>query len=139
MIEPWAARSADGAPDLFCERCGSPAGPDGGLQRVGLSTCQACGIHACPRCWARSVGACPACGVSIATTRVLRSLPDSPAPPPARTPAGARPRPRRARRAPAVVAAAGLLAVLAIAFASILAGTTSPAGRVAGIVGTPGA
>ncbi len=42
---------------------------------MGLTTCRACGIHACQRCWARSVGWCPACGVSMVATPLLRTLP----------------------------------------------------------------
>lgn len=140
MIEPWAAASADGAPDRFCERCGSPARPDGAVLRVGLTTCKACGIHACQRCWARSVGGCPACGIATEATSVLRSLrgtdraatvaPAPLVPPPART---------RVPRAPAVATIATLLALGATAFALMPRGVAPPLGGVAGISGTPGA
>ena len=139
MIEPWAAASADGAPDRFCERCGSPARPDGALLRVGLTTCKACGIHACQRCWARSVGACPACGVATEATSVLRSLRGTDraatvavaplARPPART---------NAPRA-AVAAIATLLALGATAFAFMPRGAAPLAGGVAGVAGMPAA
>lgn len=139
MIEPWAAASADGAPDLFCERCGSPARPDGALLRVGLTTCRACGIHACQRCWARSVGACPACGVTIEATSMLRSLRGTDR---AATVSPAPPAPRSSRthspRAATLTAVAILLAVGATAFAFIPR-PVPPVGGVAGIASTPGA
>ena len=140
MIEPWAAVSADGASDRFCERCGSPARPDGALRRVGLTTCKACGIHACERCWARSVGACPACGVAIAATSVLRSLRETGrvAAVPSAPPAGL-PTPTRTPRKAAGAAVAILLALGATAFAFVLRPAAPPAGQVAGIAGTPGA
>jgi len=139
MIEPWAAASADGAPDRFCERCGSPARPDGAVLRVGLTTCKACGIHACQRCWARSVGACPACGVATEATSVLRSLRGTDraatvaaaplAMPLART---------HAPRAATVAAVAILLALGATAFAFMPRPGAPPAGGVAGIADIPG-
>ena len=69
------ASSADRTDDRFCERCGNQADPATTLSRLGLTTCRSCGLHACQRCWARSVGWCPACGVSMVATPLLRSLP----------------------------------------------------------------
>ena len=69
------ASSADRTDDRFCERCGNQADPATTLSRVGLTTCRACGLHACQRCWARSVGWCPACGVSMVAMPLQRSLP----------------------------------------------------------------
>ena len=75
MTRDRATPPAGRVDDQYCERCGSPAGPVANLSRMGLTTCRACGIHACQRCWARSVGWCPACGVSMVATPLVRSLP----------------------------------------------------------------
>ena len=140
MIEPWAAASADGAPDRFCERCGSPARPDGGLLRLGLTTCKACGIHACQRCWARSVGACPACGVPTEATATLRSLRGTDRA--ATVSAAASPPPPSRSTAPRVAVAAAVAIALALgatALAFMPRPQGPPLGGVAGITGTPSA
>ncbi len=150
MIGPWSATAADGANYRFCERCGGPARPEGSIDRGGLRTCGACGIHACVRCWARSAGTCPACGVAVAGTSVVhtvgpatRTRPPAPPPAPARAPErapqvltpGRRRRPRRL----GVVAAAAAAASIGIAVAgSFLGQSIRPSGGVAGVVGTPG-
>ena len=112
---------------------------------MGLTTCRACGLHACQRCWARSVGWCPACGVSMVATPLLRSLPTeqrrdgvagaSPAAAAASTLGG-----RSGRgRLPAFAAAGAAFVVAATAFAFVSGVPLGPTGGVAGATGTPGA
>jgi len=147
MTRLRAASSADRTNDRFCERCGNQADPATTLSRVGLTTCRVCGLHACQRCWARSVGWCPACGASMVATPLLRSLPaaqrrDGAARPvPAAVlPPGSQPHPRRARSRLPVLAAAGAAAVVAAtAFAFVFGVPIGPTGGVAGVTGTPGA
>lgn len=138
MIEPWAASSADRADDRFCERCGSPARPAANLRRRGLSTCRACGIHACLRCWARSAGSCPACGVSIAAASPLRPMPVGRVESPKDAAPIASRRLLRVHGRLAAAGAVGMLVVTAIAFPAGLRVPTGPSGQVAGIVGIPG-
>ena len=127
MIETSSA--ADRMDEQFCENCGSPAGPQLSLTRTGLVTCPACGIHACKRCWARSVGFCPACIASISTA------PSAEVPP---VPAASTPGPRSARRPLLALAAAGGAFVLAATvFAFGFVTPPGPTGGVAGITGTP--
>jgi len=122
MIHPRAASSADRVDDRFCERCGNPAGPMTTLTRAGLTTCRACGIHVCARCWARSAGSCPACGVSIAATPLAVATPGH----------------RSARgRAPALAAAGGALLLTATVFAFAFVAPLRPTAGVAGATGTP--
>ena len=127
VIETSSA--ADRMDEQFCENCGSPAGPQLSLTRTGLVTCPACGIHACKRCWARSVGFCPACIASISTA------PSAEEPP---VPAASTPGPRSARRPLLALAAAGGAFVLAATvFAFGFVTPPGPTGGVAGITGTP--
>jgi len=134
MIYSGAALSADRMDDRFCELCGNPAGPHATLTRAGLSTCRDCGIHACQRCWARSVGYCPACRVSIAATGIGGSMPRAPEVPVA----AATPGQRSSRgRLAALAAAGGALVLTASAFAFMFAAQLRPTGGVAGATGTP--
>jgi len=148
MTYPRAASLADRMADRFCERCGAPAGPQTTLTRSGLTTCRACGIHACMRCWTRSGRSCPACGVSIAASLVLGSLPTeqpraagsagAALPTPASAVATPGHRPARSRlRAP--VAAGSVLALTATVFVFVFGAALQPSGGVAGVTGTPGA
>ena len=154
MIHRRAASSADRMDDRFCERCGNLADPQTTLTRTGLTSCQACGIHACQQCWARSAGWCPGCGVSIAAAPLLRYLPNerqraagsasatvaAPPAPPAPASAAAPPGNRSAGgRLPAIAAAGGALLVTAVVFAFVFAVPLGPTGGVAGATGTPGA
>jgi hypothetical protein len=139
------ASSADRTNERFCERCGNQTDPATTLSRVGLTTCRSCGLHACQRCWARSVGWCPACGVSMVAMPLQRSLPskqrqDSGAGvlPVAAAASTLAARPRR-NRLPAFVAAGAAFVVAATAFAFVSGFPLRPTGGVAGATGTPGA
>ena len=143
----WRAHleSTGRANSQYCEICGADAGPASTLRRVGPTSCAACGVHACRRCWARSAGGCPGCGPAFG--RVIKPAISSgaragPAEPRAdragiagRQPTRPRARPRRARRPPAVAAGIALL-VTSIGIA--LAGPLGPGGGVEGLIGTPG-
>jgi hypothetical protein len=166
MIGPVATRSAGATETLYCERCGDVAGPATTLRRVGLARCPSCGLHACPRCWARTVGACPGCGYSPAGAAVVAAFhagrPGRVEARPSSRPDGERPQPGVARaRAPAAAAqagthpstarrppgrssgsrsamiAAGLILLAGSTFAFFLADHGRRAGGIAGIVGTP--
>jgi hypothetical protein len=147
MIRARIQAAADRPDDRFCERCGNPAGPRTTLTRAGLTTCQACGIHACERCWARSAGWCPACGVSIVAAPLQRTLPSEKwraggvgAATPRMSGAAAATAGRRSSRGrlPAVAAAGAALVVTATAFAVMFGVPLGPNGGVAGVTGTPG-
>ena len=148
MTRLRSASSADRTDDRFCERCGNQADPATTLSRVGLTTRRACGLHACQRCWARSVGWRPACGVSMVAMPLQRSLPTEqrrdgvagvlPVAAAAST-LGGRKRPNRRSRLPAFAAAGAAFVVAATAFAFVSGVTLLPTGGVAGVTGTPGA
>lgn len=159
MIQPLAATRSGGTDDLYCERCGAPAGPLTTLGRVGLSRCVACGVHACQRCWARATAGCPGCGAaaargaivgSRASSRASWSRPRSawsrprPVSPAAVAGAGAdRPiSPGRPRQDRSAAVAAAMVVVALFAFAFIVSGPLRPTGgfegAVEGAVGTPG-
>ena len=146
MIHHRAASATDRMDHRFCERCGNPADPLATLTRAGLTTCRACGIHACQHCWARSVGSCPACGASVAATPLLRSLPAEQARAAnatggaARSPAAPTPGETSSRVSRAALAAAGgALVLAATVFVFMLVSPLRPTGGVAGATATPGA
>ena len=87
--------------------------------------CPACVVFACDRCWARSAGACPGCGVVVAKA--------------ASGPATGPPADlgKRQRRTPRVPLALGATAVAALAVAVVVGSSFRPTGRVEGAVGTP--
>ena len=60
------ARLPGGAPEPFCERCGTSVEVAAIGPWVGLCHCPACDVFACRWCWEEATEACPECGTRYA-------------------------------------------------------------------------
>ncbi len=60
------ARLPGGAPEPFCERCGTSVEAAAIGPWVGLCHCPACDIFACRWCWEEAAEGCPECGIRYA-------------------------------------------------------------------------
>src|SRR6186997_2076159 len=60
------ARLPGGAPEPFCERCGTSVEIAAIGPWVGLCHCPACDVFACRWCWEEAAEGCPECGIRYA-------------------------------------------------------------------------
>lgn len=127
MRGPRTALPSSGPALPFCERCGNLIGAASTLSRIGLTMCNACGVYACGRCWARTAGACPGCGVTVAAAATAGVAQEAGHPPNRRS---------WDRRAPIAV---GTVVLVVSALALVVGGPLRPTGGVEGATGKPAA